>query len=151
MHAPDAADVSGMDRQSSEAYVLASIAVVIAVLALAVALMRDSGSNRTSSTAVTATTMGLQRMCEAKIAALNLQMRVLTEERAAVDAKERKLRARLFAEKAAHSPNLGSTDAAHQEAMRQQSGIEEQILGLDQQRSPGPGLCPYVTPSTATP
>jgi hypothetical protein len=118
--------------------VLASVAVVIAVVALVVALTRDSGSNK--STAVTTTTMSPQQVCQTKLTTFNQQFRILDVRRVQLKNLEQQLNDQLTAELAAHSPNAGATDAAHQATLREQSDIQQRILRLSESRT-GPTSC----------
>ena len=122
--------------------VLAGVAVVISVVALVVALTRDSGDDKSAaSTAVTTTTMSPQRLCQAKLALFNQQWRFLDTQRVQLKALEQQLNDKLTTELAAHSPNAGATDAAHQATLREQADVQERILRLAESRP-----CTSATP-----
>jgi hypothetical protein len=114
--------------------ILASVALAIALVALVVALTRESGSDA-SSAALTTTTVDAQRMCEVEQADLDKQYRSLDRQRVVLVNLERDLNDDLAAELAAHSPNVGATDAHHQAVLRELSDLQQRLLRIEVERS----------------
>jgi hypothetical protein len=112
--------------------VLGGVALAVAVVALVVALTRDTGSNKSS--AVTTTTLSAQQVCKAKVDSYNNQFGFLNKQRLQLKALEARLNAQLTSELSTHSPNAGATDASHQAVLREQSDVQQRILRLDEQR-----------------
>jgi hypothetical protein len=74
----------------------------------------------------------------------------LDAQRVQLKTLEEQLNQQLTAELAAHSPNAGATDAAHQAVLREQSDVQQHILQLDERR-PGSGpLCRPADESSTT-
>ena len=115
---------------------LGSVALVIAVVALVVALTRGSaGDKSAASLSVTSTTVSPARLCQEKLTSVNSRLKFLFGQQVALRTQEQQVNAQLTAELAAHSPNAGATDAAHQAVLREQADIQQRILRLSESRS----------------
>jgi hypothetical protein len=110
--------------------VLASVALAVALVALVVALTRESGSD-SSAAVVTTTTVSAQRLCAIAQADLDKQYAALDAQRASLVDLERDLNDELRAELAANSPNVGTTDAKHQAVLRELSDLQQRLLRLE--------------------
>jgi hypothetical protein len=123
--------------------VLASVALVVAVVALVVALTVNSGSSKSAvSPSVTTTTMSPLQLCQKRLASFAEQWHILDAQRVLLKDLEQRLNAKFTAELAAHSPNVGATDAAHQVALREQADNQQKMLTLAAYSRP----CPAATP-----
>ena len=121
--------VRGSEAGGAVEIVLASFAVVIALVALLVAVTRDSGSGQ--SVAVTTTTLSAQRVCEARRAAYSDSYESLDRERKSLRSQEKVTNDMLLHALQVNSPNIGVIDAEHQAVLRQFSDLEQRILKLE--------------------
>jgi hypothetical protein len=84
-----------------------------------------------------ATTTTTTTVSAAAVAAWSSQFHFLDAQRVQLQTLEQQLSQRLTAELAAHSPNAGATDAAHQAVLRAQSDVQQRILRLEESRPNG--------------
>src|SRR5262249_7720255 len=82
------------------------------------------------------------------VATFNRSWSLLDAQRVQLAALEHQLNQQLTDELAAHSPNAGATDAAHQAVLREQSDVQQRILKLDESR-PTASILTVLTPARA--
>jgi hypothetical protein len=112
--------------------VLASVAVLVAVVALVVALTRESGADKAASpTVVTSTTLSAVRLCQANAAAYDAHYRFLDAQRVALKNQADSLNDQENAALAAHAQNTGPIDAQHQAVLRELEDVETRMLRLE--------------------
>src|SRR5262245_59330841 len=127
---PPGPGVDGIERRARRRRLRHGITVVIVGVLVAVAtvgVIATGGHHSSSPQIALSPTTALR--ADATVAACALGG--LQRYKAELEASEKQLNDQLLLELAAHSPNGGVTDAAHQSVLREMSDIDHQILATE--------------------